>query len=61
MLVGWVFALLWPIVATLLSVELVHFSLSISLEMIIWASGLAWFATWLAYAVSGRAELSERC
>ncbi len=54
MLIGYVFALLWPLLATFNSLGIVHLNLGIVVEMIIWSVGAAWFATWLAYAVCGQ-------
>ncbi len=59
MLIGWAFALVWPLVATLISLGMIHLNLGIVVEMIIWSVGAAWFATWLAYAVSGEADTAE--
>jgi hypothetical protein len=59
MLIGSVFALAWPLMATFVSLGMVHLNLGIAVEMIIWAVGAAWFATWLAYAVSGEGNRAE--
>jgi hypothetical protein len=51
--IGYVFALVWPLLATFISLGMIHLKLGIVVEMIIWSVGAAWFATWLAYAVPG--------
>ena len=59
MLIGYVFALAWPLMATCISLGTIHLNRGIVVEMIIWSVGAAWFATWLAYAVSGEANGAE--
>ena len=52
MLIGCILAMVWPLLATLISLGIVHVNLNIVVEMNIWALGAAWFGTWLAYAVT---------
>jgi hypothetical protein len=52
MMIGWIFVLGWPLLATFISLGLIHLSLGIAVEMNIWSVGAAWFATWLTYAAS---------
>jgi hypothetical protein len=59
MRIGYIFALVWPLLATFISLGMIHLNLGIVVEMIIWSVGAAWFATWLAYAVSREANKSR--
>ena len=54
MFLGVFCALTWPLFATCIAVGLVDIQIGIVTEMMIWSVGTAWFATWLAYAVSGQ-------
>ncbi len=53
MLTGNVLVLLWPLLGTFNSLGIIPLELGIVPEMILWSVLAAWFATWLAYAVSG--------
>jgi hypothetical protein len=59
MLIGYVLAMLLPPVATFFGVGVDPLKVGIAVEMIIWSLGAAWFATWLAYGVSGEAKWAE--
>jgi hypothetical protein len=59
MLMGWILALVWPLLATLISLGIVRLNLDTDVEMMIWSVGAAWFSTWLAYEVSGQGNLVE--
>jgi hypothetical protein len=53
MWLGYVLALVWPLLGIVAALGATHLDVGIVAVMIIWALGAAWFATLLAYWVSG--------
>jgi hypothetical protein len=60
MIAGNIFMLVWPLLATFISLGSIHLNLGVVVEMLLWSMGTAWFATWLAYALSDPADMVER-
>ena len=54
LLLGAFCALTWPLFATCIAIGILDIQIGIVTEMMIWSVGSAWFATGLAYAVSGQ-------
>jgi hypothetical protein len=59
MWMGWILGLVWPLVGIFSAVGMIHLSVGITTEMIIWTAGAAWFATLLAYWVSGQGDRTK--
>jgi hypothetical protein len=55
MWLGCILAIVWPLVGTFSALGVIHLNPGIVLDMMIWSVGAGWFATWLAYGVSGEA------